>query len=177
MKTAVLEQMGRRTSIQDIPTPSVGAARTAADLLARLATCCRDERLGNALVNAIAVTLLAGCVSAHGPSSAPDAHFDGTSADVVTTVELRQLDQGLSVMEALEHIRPLFLRSRGSVSTASIDGTAPTELSVLQMIRVAEVAEIRLVRGPGRSGPAAIRSDGTVSIADVILVSTRKRRD
>jgi hypothetical protein len=130
-----------------------------------------------ALLNAITVTFLAGCVSAYSPGSSPDAHFPDAAGDVVTTVELRRLDQGLSVMDALEHVRPMFLRSRGSVSTASIDGAPPTDLSVLQTIRVAEVSGIRLVRGAGRNGPAAVRPDGAVAIADVILVVTRKGRE
>jgi hypothetical protein len=128
------------------------------------------------LLNAIAVTFLAGCVSTFSPGSAPDAHLPDAAGGVLTTVELRRLDQALSVMSALEHVRPMFLRSRGSVSTASIDGTPPTELSVLQTIRVADVREIRLVRRGG-SFPAAIRPSGTVVIADVILVVTRKGRE
>jgi hypothetical protein len=97
-------------------------------------------------------------------------------SDVITTAELNRLTPGLSAMAAIEYARPRFLRSRGSVSAASIDGSPPADLSVLQAIPAADVREIRLMRRGG-GAPAAILGDGTVVVGDVILVLTGKRRN
>jgi hypothetical protein len=129
--------------------------------------------LPRALILTASAILMGACASASGPRSARDADRAGPGDDVVTTAELRRLDPGSTLLDALERERAEFLHPRGSVPTVSIDGSPPTELSVLQTIRVAEVKEVRLVRRAGRSGPAAIRSDGAVVVGDVILVITR----
>jgi hypothetical protein len=95
---------------------------------------------------------------------------EGTSSDVITTAELRHLDQGLSVLEVVEHVRPWFLHPRGSNSMVSIDDAPPTTSSVLRGIYVGQVKEIRLLRAAGKSGPLAMWPNGTVGIGSVILV-------
>jgi len=117
------------------------------------------------------------CASNSAFRSTPEAdRAEGPSSDVIASTELQRLSPGLSMMDAVEHARPWFLRPRGSVSTVSIDYSPPADLAVLRTITVGDVREVRLLRAAGRSGPAAIRSDGTVALGDVILVITTSRR-
>jgi hypothetical protein len=126
---------------------------------------------------AIVATFATSCTSASRMGSTVEGNPPvGSSSDVITTSELKRLDPGLSVMDAVEHARPWFLHPRGSVSMVSIDGSPATDASVLQMILAGDVKEVRLLRGGG-SGPAAIRRDGSVVVGDVILVVTRKGRE
>ena len=109
--------------------------------------------------------------------AAPDAdHAESSSSDVITTADLKRLDRGQSVMDAVEHGWPWFLHSRGSVSMVSIDNSPPAEASVLRTITVDQVREIRLLRASGRSGLAGIRADGSVVVGDVVLVVTARGR-
>lgn len=121
----------------------------------------------------VLATVAAGCASA--PIRRPAAERNpviGSSSDIIGLPELSRLSPGLSVMDAVEHVRPWFLRPRGSVSTASVDGSPPSDVSVLSLIPVSHVKEVRLLRGDV-GAPVAHRPDGTVVVGDVILVTTR----
>lgn len=126
------------------------------------------------LLALMVATITTGCATTSAIQSARDA--EGASSDVITTAELKRLDPGLSMIEVVEHARPWFLYPRGSTSTVSIDDGPPAELSVLRMIRVGGVREVRLLRAAGKSAPAAIRSNGTVEVGNVILVRTGTSR-
>ena len=128
------------------------------------------------LLTLIVAYLATGCASSSGFHSSSDAEQAGSSGDVITMAELRQLDPALTLLDAIKRTRPSFLHPRGAVPTVSIDGSSGMELSVLETIRVVDVQEVRLVRGAGRSGPAVIRSDGAVVVGDVILIVTGPRR-
>ena len=126
------------------------------------------------LLAVIVATCPTGCVSTAPLRSAPGGdRADGTGGEVVTMSELARLDAGLSLMDALQRVRPEFLRPHGSVPTVSIDGSSATDLSALQTIRIVDVREVRLLRG----GHATIRSDGAVVVGDVLLVVTRRGPD
>ena len=133
-----------------------------------------DLLIGRSLAFAAMIaTLGSGCASnSSRPSTAAADPTARSTGDVITTAELDRLAPGLSAMAAIEHIRPRFLQSRGSVSAASIDGSPPADLSVLRAIPVADIREIRLVRH-GNNAPARILGDGKVVVGDVILVLTR----
>ena len=123
-------------------------------------------------------TLFMSCASTPNGRSASDAaRFRGFNGDAVTGSELRAEPES-SLLTALEAVRPHFLRSRGSTPAVSIDGSPPTtDLSVLRWIQVGEVREVRLVRGAGRSGVAAVQPDGSIVVGDLILVTTRRGPD
>lgn len=113
-----------------------------------------------------------GCASAGGGWTATDAEPPvGASSDVITSAELSRLDPGLTLTEVIEHSRPWFLHSRGSNSSVSLDGSPPTEATLLRTIPTSQVKEVRLVRG----GATAILPDGTAAMGDVILVVTRMK--
>ena len=126
-----------------------------------------------AVVLAIAATSCAPLPFNQGPN--PD-RAQGSSSDVITMAELRQLDPALSVMDAVAHARPWFLHPRGSASMVTIDHSPPTEPSILRTLSVADVKEIRLLRAATGTPPIAIRADGMTSVADVILVITATGR-
>jgi len=137
----------------------------------------RTPTVRKTLLTLIVTAACAACASNSAFRSTPEAdRAQGASSDVITTTELQRLDPGLSMMAAVEHARPWFLHPRGSVSTASIDYSPPAELAVLRTITVGDVREVRLLRAGGGSGAAAIRSDGSVALGDVILVITAARR-
>jgi len=134
----------------------------------------------NRIVATHAVFVLIVVAGTNGCASMSTAHprldanrTNGSSGDVITTAELGRLNPGLPVLDAIEHARPWFLHSRGSVSLVSIDYSPPTGPSALRMIPVGEVKEIRFLRA-GWSGLAGIRPDGTVAVGDVVLVVTAK---
>jgi hypothetical protein len=136
-----------------------------------------QPKVWTTLIAVVVATYTPGCASTTPRCAAPKTDCDaGTGDDVITMSEFARLDPGLSVIEAVERVRPLFLRPHGAVPTVSIDGSAAMDLSDLRMIRVIDVREVRLVRGMGRSGHATIRSDGSVVVGDVLLVLTKGRR-
>jgi len=134
----------------------------------------RSKILGRSLLVAIAATSTMHCASASGPTPMAKGDRINLDGDIITMAALRRLDQGLTAMETLERIRPEFLHPRGSVPAVSLDGAPATDLSVLRTIRIAEVSEIRFVRGMGGHGAATIRPDASVVVGDVIQVVTRK---
>ena len=127
------------------------------------------------LLAVIVATCATGCVSTAPLGSARSGDRAGGSAgEVVTMSELARLDAGLSLMDALQRVRPEFLRPHGSVPTVLIDGSSATDLSALRTIRIVDVREVRLLRGAVSGGRATIRSDGAVVVGDVLVVVTRK---
>lgn len=130
-----------------------------------------------AVLALVVATVTISCASTAAIRSATAVdHAEGSASDVITASELKHLDPGLSVLEAIEHARPWFLHSRGSVSTVSIDHSPPTESSVLRTLFVGDVKEIRLLRGTSSSGLVSLRPNGTVAVGDVVLVVTAAGR-
>jgi len=125
------------------------------------------------LLGLIAATLTTSCASTSSVHPAPNANYaEGAGSDVITTAELRRLDQGMAVIDVVEHARPWFLHPRGSVSMVSIDNAPPADQSVLRRMSVGDVKEIRLLKATGRSSPVAIHADGGMAVGDVVLVVT-----
>jgi hypothetical protein len=131
-------------------------------------------KVWTALFAVVVATCATGCVSTAPLRSAPNGDRAGGSAgEVVTMSELRRLDAGLSLMDALQRVRPEFLHPHGSAPTVSIDGSSSTDVSALRTIRIVDVQEVRLLRGAVSGGLATIRSDGAVVVGDVLRVVTR----
>lgn len=101
----------------------------------------------------------------------------GAASNVLGPAELSRVTQGTTVLAALEHLRPWFLHARGSVPTASLDGSPPAELSMLRMISVSQVVEVRFLRATSNVGQRAVMPNGNIVSGDVILVLTRKLRE
>jgi hypothetical protein len=133
----------------------------------------RKPILWTTLLGLIAAAVTTSCASTSSVHPAPNADYaEGAGSDVITTAELRRLDQGMAVIDVVEHARPWFLHPRGSVSMVSIDNAPPADPSVLRSMTVGDVREIRLLHTTGRSGPVAIRADGWMAVGDVVLVVT-----
>ncbi len=70
----------------------------------------------NALLALIAATATTACAFTPPPHSVADAdRAEGSSSDVITSVELRRLDPGLPALEAIEQARPGFPHGAGAV--------------------------------------------------------------
>ena len=125
----------------------------------------------------IATAVLASCTTGSwGPARDIGDGNRGAPSNVLGSVELSRVTQGTTVLAALEQLRPWFLHARGSVPAASIDGSPPAELSLLKMISVSQVTEVRFLRATSNVGQRAVMPNGDIVTGDVILVLTRKRR-
>ena len=131
-------------------------------------------RVNRCLLFLTAATLI-GCASTSGDrSSASESELtEGFTHDMITAAELNRLDQGLSLMDLVEHARPWFLHPRGSTATVSVDGAPPAELAVLRAMAVSGVKEIRLLRSAITS--PSLQRDGSAAVGDVILIVTGAR--
>ena len=98
----------------------------------------------------------------------------GSSSSLVTSEELARYASGANLFDALQRLRPTFLYPRGSRALVSIDGTAPSDLSVLSLIPVSTVAEVRLVRATSAASRPTVLPNGDVVFGDVLFVVTRK---
>jgi hypothetical protein len=90
-------------------------------------------------------------------------------------VELSRHLQAPSLHSAIQHMRPWFLSGRGRAPAVSIDGGPAVEISVLYLISVRDVLEIRLERASSSVGRQMVTPDGRVVVGDLIVVTTRQR--
>src|SRR5688572_17595156 len=100
-------------------------------------------------IGVLAIGVLAtGCGTHAGVTPSSRAPTIAAAAStVVAGEELARVAPQGSLMDALARARPSFmLRSRGTTPLVSVDGSAPAELSVLRMIEVSAVREVRLQR-------------------------------
>jgi hypothetical protein len=92
---------------------------------------------------------------------------------ILSAEDLARYSAASHLSDALERVRPALMRTNNLL--VSVGGSAPTELSILSTIAVAEVAEVRLVRASTSAGISSIRSNGDVLVGDVLLVVLRKQ--
>ena len=79
-------------------------------------------------------------------------------------------------MDALQRLRPSWLRSRGASPMVSVDGGPAMELLSLRLISASLVREVRLERSTSGAGRASAPwSDGDVIVGNVIVVTTGHR--
>lgn len=97
-----------------------------------------------------------------------------SAADVVTASDLASGGGSRSVFTALQQARPSFLGRGGGLPAVSLDGSLVTDVSILGMLSVSDVCEIRLQRATSGAGHPVISSNGAVSNGDLLLVRTRK---
>jgi hypothetical protein len=122
------------------------------------------------------ITVLCSCCSVpagHGVAPEPQRGGGAASYLTLTISEMAHLNQSQSLLAALQQTRPSFLYGRGTVSVVSVDGLAPTDLSVLRSIPVSDVYEVRLERATSGAGRTAVLASGAVVLTDVIVVVTR----
>lgn len=131
--------------------------------------------LARRVTSLLALTgLAAGCATQRPATRVPSEPGPSSASVVVTDQELaRLLTQG-SLMDALQQLRPFWLTSRGTPPLVSVDGSTPSELSLLRLIPVSTVREVRLERSSSSAGRATILPNGDVIVGDVIVVSTRR---
>jgi hypothetical protein len=122
----------------------------------------------------LAIGVLAtGCATHAGTPSSHRSTIGAPASTMVTAEELTRVTPQGSLMDVLARVRPSFtLRSRGTTPLVSVDGSPPTDLSVLQTIDVSVVREVRMQRASAAVGVAAIGPDGHVIVGDVIVVTT-----
>ncbi|MCI0432057.1 MAG: TonB-dependent receptor plug domain-containing protein [Gemmatimonadetes bacterium] len=100
------------------------------------------------------------------------------NTDVITTEELQSINVS-TAYEAIERLRPMFLRSRGVTSAGSeaslpviyIDGVRSGAPDVLRTIPLADIRQIRYI-----SAPDATTRWGTGHTGGVIEVQIRGSR-
>ena len=101
-----------------------------------------------------------------------DAHR-GSSLTVVTAEDFARIGGQGSLMEGLATLRPFMLASRGTTAPqVSVDGAPLAELSLLRMIPLQTVREVRLLRSSSSVGQPAIVPNGGVIVGTVIVVTT-----
>jgi hypothetical protein len=123
------------------------------------------------------IGLCSACAHQAGRVYSVTAVFDGASAaNVVTASDLASGGEGRTVLAALQQVRPSFLGRPGRLPAVSLDETLVTDVSILSMLTVSAICEIRLQRGTSGAGHALILSDGSVSSGgDVLRVRTRRQ--
>jgi hypothetical protein len=123
------------------------------------------------------IGLCSACAHQAGRVYGVTAVRDGASeANVVTASELASGGEGRTVLAALQHVRPSFLGRSGRLPAVSIDETLVTDVSILSMLTVSAICDIRLQRGTSGAGHPLILSDGSVSSGgDVLRVRTRRQ--
>jgi hypothetical protein len=92
---------------------------------------------------------------------------------VLTAQEITRNVLSGSTLNALQRLRPAWLLPRGEAPGVSVDGGAPTDLAVLDMIQASTIAEVRLERASSNLGVARVGANGSVIIGDIIVVTTR----
>jgi hypothetical protein len=127
------------------------------------------KRLGNHWALLLATLALGACASTGAPRQ---------SSGPITAEQLEQLGPGVSAYEAIERLRPIWLRDRGvnSPSAAYVDDTLPKVhidrtpygLDVLRSFRTTDIQSITFM-----AGIDATTLYGTGYVNGVILVVTR----
>ena len=98
-----------------------------------------------------------------------------SGSTTVTAADFTRVEAQGSLMNALRQTRPWFLGSRGSTPMVVIDGSGPTELSILESLPARGVLDVTLARASSSPGHAGVTSDGRVIVGDLLLVRTRGR--
>lgn len=127
------------------------------------------------LSTAFTVLVLSGCAAASAPGEGGSP--SGGSADLITSEELRETDlQDATVWDAVQRLRPAWLRSRGTTGAGDrtfprvfLDGVDIGDLDELRRIGTRDVREIRFMN----SRDATTRY-GTGYPGGAILVRTRR---
>ena len=119
---------------------------------------------------AIAV-LLCGCTTR--PSTTPRQASYRAPSTVIAAEELIEGGQNGNLLDVLSRLRPGWFESRGAKPLASVDGSAPTDLAILQAIQIIEVRQVRLERPTLSVGHASLSANGSVIRNDIITVTTR----
>ncbi len=141
--------------------------------IADAGTDCMSKAL-RTLVGTFSGMLCVSCATAH--SAGDRATIRGsTSSDVVVFPELTAAGRGKSLLSALQVARPGFLNRRGAAPLVSIDGGPASDQSVLRLIPVGDVYEVRLLRASSGAGRPAVLPNGDVVVADVLFVVTRRQ--
>jgi hypothetical protein len=117
-----------------------------------------------------AASLVSGCAAQAASSHA--ANDRGSAGTVVTFQELAGIARQGTLLEALQQLRPEWLRSRGATAGVSVDGGAPGDLELLRMIPTSTVREVRFERASSSTGHALVSANGDVVVANMILVTT-----
>ena len=95
---------------------------------------------------------------------------------MVTASDLAGGGEGRTVLAALQQVRPSFLGRPGRLPAVTLDETLVTDVSILSVLTVSAICDIRLQRGTSGAGHALVLSDGAVSSGgDVLRVRTRRQ--
>ncbi len=92
---------------------------------------------------------------------------------MITAEELTEGGQTGNLLDVLSRLRPGWFESRGATPLASVDGSPPTDLAILQAIQIIEVSQVRLERPTLSVGHASLSANGSVIRNDIITVTTR----
>ena len=129
------------------------------------------NRLRNPWVALFATFVLASCASSTGGGGTP-------AGSLITAEQLDNLGPGVSAYEAIERLRPVWLRDRGVNSPSAIYAddtlpkvhidTTPYDVSALRSFRTTDIQTISFM-----DGRDATTRYGTGYVNGVILVVTR----
>ncbi len=96
------------------------------------------------------------------------------SRQTVSAAELSGDGQNDTVLAALRRVRSDFFNPHGLAPLGvSIDGRPPEDISILEMIRVSEIEDVRLERNAVTVAPR-LTTTGKFVVGDVLMVRTRR---
>ena len=107
--------------------------------------------------------------------SSLDATTNLSAGTLLLAQELAGITQQGTLMDALQRLRPGWLRARGASPMVSVDGGPAMELSSLRLISASLVREVRLERSTSGAGRASVGPNGEVIVGNVIVVTTGHR--
>jgi hypothetical protein len=137
-----------------------------------------------AFVLPVLLLLLDGCVSSQFPGTVPSIEYQATAeAGNMITAEAIAKSNVFTAFQAIERLRPAWLRSRGPkiistgipvYATVYIDDHRAGELSQLQSVNARDVAEIRFL-SPSEA-TVTYGTYGGGALGGVISITTQSRR-
>ena len=119
------------------------------------------------------VALVGGCAAR--AARGLDATRSASTGTVVTVQELERIVNQGSLMDALQQLRPLWLKSRGGTPAVSVDRGPSTDVSILRMVPASAVGEVRLERSTSSVGRATIAPNGDIHMGGTLIVVTTRR--
>ena len=92
---------------------------------------------------------LVSCATTGDPvSTGRGGHATPSRGSVVTGAELMRERSDETLLDALRHFRPFFLKTRGSTPLVMIDGATPQALGMLETVHTSAVSDVTLIRPP-----------------------------
>jgi hypothetical protein len=123
-------------------------------------------RITRSTVIGLALLFTGACAPVVGTARTGRANLPMT---VLTMRELGAVTSAANLYEAIESLRPNFIRSRGSLASVALDGSLVGQADLLRFMDARTVQEVRIIN----ASEAFFRFGGRAS-GPVLLVTTRR---